>query len=228
MRPPRLYAPSPLLADIARRRNRRNELALRRKIRKIGQTARRQPARGTRRDRRTRPAKNARRMTRVMRRGRTTRSDLNHLEIFLAGSAFGTGPVDRNVLPARAGRDALVGQSRLLVVDPAADQAHPASVFHTYAASIGRLKLGHDGTVLPCRCLASHRPGCAHCDIGRNGRRAGLRAPSLARRKKVRKENSRTALGRIIRHDRAGIRSRARGRGRVRLKPIAHSSKPIP
>src|SRR3954463_12462072 len=93
-----------------------------------------------------------------MRRGVASGSDLDHLEIFLAGSAFGTGPVDRNVFPASARRDALLRQSRLLVVDPAADQAHPASVFHTYAASIVRLKLGHDGTVLPGRCLASYRP----------------------------------------------------------------------
>jgi hypothetical protein len=63
------------------------------------------------------------------------RSDLNHLEVFLAGATFGTGPVDGDVFPARARRNLFLGQTRFFVVDPAADQAHPASVFHTYAAS---------------------------------------------------------------------------------------------
>src|SRR6201996_4566864 len=82
-------------------------------------------------------------------------SDLDHLEVFLAGAALGAGPVERDILPAGTWRNVFLGQSRLFVVDPAADQAHPASVFHTYAASIDRFKLGHDGTVLPGRCLAS-------------------------------------------------------------------------
>src|SRR3982074_1322677 len=52
-------------------------------------------------------------------------SNLRHLEIFLAGAALGAGPVHRHVLPGRAGRDALAGQSGRLVVDEAADEAHP-------------------------------------------------------------------------------------------------------
>src|SRR5690606_13201494 len=51
-------------------------------------------------------------------------SDFHHLEVFLAGLALGAGPVRRYVLPARAGRDAFVGQAGGLVVDEAADQTH--------------------------------------------------------------------------------------------------------
>src|SRR5262245_66682258 len=51
-------------------------------------------------------------------------SYFDHLEIFLASPAFGAGPVGRHVLPAGAGRDALFGQPRSLVVDEPADETH--------------------------------------------------------------------------------------------------------
>src|SRR5690606_30462937 len=55
-------------------------------------------------------------------------SYLHHLEVFLARAALGAGPVDRDVLPARAGCDSLVGQALFLFVHPPADQAHPRAV----------------------------------------------------------------------------------------------------
>src|SRR5690606_5667622 len=55
-------------------------------------------------------------------------SYLHHLEVFLACAALGAGPVDRDVLPARAGCDPLVGQAVLLFVHPSADQAHPRAI----------------------------------------------------------------------------------------------------
>ena len=98
-------------------------------------------------------------------------SDLDHLEVFLARAALGASPVNGNILPARAGRDAFVWQTGFFVVNPAADQAHPASIFHSYAASKspknrphvhaanGRENCqenkSHDGTVLPFLCLAT-------------------------------------------------------------------------
>src|SRR5688572_17371859 len=54
----------------------------------------------------------------------------HHLEIVLAGAAFRAGPVDGDVLPARAGGDAFVGRAGRLVVDEAADQAHPRLELH--------------------------------------------------------------------------------------------------
>src|SRR5690606_7740333 len=55
-------------------------------------------------------------------------SYLHHLEVFLARAALGAGPVDRDVFPARAGCDPLVGQALFLFVHPPADQAHPRAV----------------------------------------------------------------------------------------------------
>ncbi len=51
--------------------------------------------------------------------------DLHHLEIFLAGPAFGADPVHRHIGPGRSGRQAVVGVTGRLVINPAADQAHP-------------------------------------------------------------------------------------------------------
>lgn len=98
-------------------------------------------------------------------------SDLDHLEVFLACATLGASPVNGNILPARAGRDAFVWQTGFFVINPAADQAHPASIFHSYAASKSpknRPRAGaasgrencqenksHDGTVLPFLCLAT-------------------------------------------------------------------------
>lgn len=62
----------------------------------------------------------------------TRRSDLRHLEVFLARAAFRARPVDGHVFPARTRGDALFRQPCLLVVDPTANQAHPAFVFHLF------------------------------------------------------------------------------------------------
>jgi len=62
-------------------------------------------------------------------------SDLDHLEVFLARAAFRAGPVNGNVLPARARRNAFLRQTGFFVVNPAANQAHPALIFHSCVAS---------------------------------------------------------------------------------------------
>src|SRR5947207_15277859 len=67
-------------------------------------------------------------------------SDLHHLEIVLASAALRAGPVHRHVFPARAGLDALVGKSRRLVVDEAADQAHPGLEPHLALCRWGQLE----------------------------------------------------------------------------------------
>ena len=56
-------------------------------------------------------------------------SDLDQFEIFLAGSALGTGPVQRHVGPPGAGGNASIGITQRLVIDPAANQAHPGLGF---------------------------------------------------------------------------------------------------
>src|SRR5690606_16358890 len=53
------------------------------------------------------------------------RSDFHQFEVFLAGTAFGTHPVRRDIFPAGAGGDAFVGQACLFIVYPATDQTHP-------------------------------------------------------------------------------------------------------
>src|SRR4051812_4047947 len=50
--------------------------------------------------------------------------ELDHLEVFLARTAFGACPVGRNIFPPRPWRNAFVGRSLGLVVYPAADEAH--------------------------------------------------------------------------------------------------------
>lgn len=53
----------------------------------------------------------------------------DHFKILLARSAFRACPVHRHVLPARSGRNTLVGESLRLVVNPPADQTHPGLEF---------------------------------------------------------------------------------------------------
>ena len=55
-------------------------------------------------------------------------SDLHHFKILFAGAAFGASPVDGDVLPAGAGRDAFVGRALFLVVKPAANLADISAV----------------------------------------------------------------------------------------------------
>src|SRR5690606_28032463 len=52
----------------------------------------------------------------------------HHLEIVLGDPAIGAGPGVRDVLPARARGDALLGQALGLVVGESADHAHPGAV----------------------------------------------------------------------------------------------------
>jgi len=77
-------------------------------------------------------------------------SDRDHFEIFFACATLGARPVHRHILPARAGRDAFVGQSGGLVIDPAADQAHPGLEF-----LLGCLVITH-GTALKVKCTISY------------------------------------------------------------------------
>src|SRR5258706_14148074 len=71
-------------------------------------------------------------------------SDLDHFEIVLARAAFRASPVRGHILPARARRDALLGQSRGFVVNKSADEAH-----------IGLVDLGlggsHQSVRIECR-----------------------------------------------------------------------------
>ena len=62
-------------------------------------------------------------------------SDLDHFEVFFACAALRTGPVNRNVRPTSARRNAFVRQTGFFVVNPAANQAHPALIFHSCVAS---------------------------------------------------------------------------------------------
>ena len=51
--------------------------------------------------------------------------DLHHFEVFLARATFWADPVQRHIGPSGSGRQAMVGVAGGLVVNPAADQAHP-------------------------------------------------------------------------------------------------------
>jgi hypothetical protein len=55
----------------------------------------------------------------------TALADLDHFEVFLADSALGADEVIRHVTPGGARRDAFVGVSLGLVVDPATHDALP-------------------------------------------------------------------------------------------------------
>ncbi len=77
-------------------------------------------------------------------------SDGDHFKIFLACAALRTGPVHRHVFPARARGDALFRQAGFLVINPAADQAHPGLEFLS-----GCLVVTH-GTALKVKCTAGY------------------------------------------------------------------------
>src|SRR5262249_13923395 len=66
-------------------------------------------------------------------------SELHHLEVFLAGPALRAAPARRDVLPTRAGRDAVLGPSLRLVVDVAAGEAAPGLVRHGGRRGGGRI-----------------------------------------------------------------------------------------
>ena len=52
------------------------------------------------------------------------KSDLHHLEIFFTGTTLRALPVQRHILPARTGRDILIGNALGLVIDVTADHTH--------------------------------------------------------------------------------------------------------
>ena len=52
-------------------------------------------------------------------------SDLDHFEVFLAGSAFRAGPIHGHIFPAGLGRYSVLGGTCGFVIYPAANQAHP-------------------------------------------------------------------------------------------------------
>ena len=52
-------------------------------------------------------------------------SNLNHLEIFFAGAAFRASPVKWHIAPGGSRRNIVFGVARLLVINPATNQAHP-------------------------------------------------------------------------------------------------------
>ncbi|CAI07068.1 hypothetical protein ebA1746 [Aromatoleum aromaticum EbN1] len=89
-------------------------------------------------------------------------SELDRLEVFLAGSALGAGPVRRKVFPAGARRDTFGGQSYGFVIDETADQAHPGAVLHVghLAACSARIgcKIRRILPHFPCRARPAGVP----------------------------------------------------------------------
>ncbi len=77
-------------------------------------------------------------------RGLETLLNFDHLEVFLAGTAVRADPGFGHVFPARPGRNAVVRGTFLFVVNPAADDAHPAFEFlilaHGYHSSINAIR----------------------------------------------------------------------------------------
>src|SRR5688500_12237450 len=81
-------------------------------------------------------------------------SERHHLEIILGHPAIRTGPGVRDVFPARAGGDAFLGKSCGLVVDEAADDAHPGAIGSLRDGSIHRIMTACGGAShcpIPCR-----------------------------------------------------------------------------
>lgn len=62
----------------------------------------------------------------TLRRPHAARSNLHHLKIFFARTAFGAGPVHGHVRPTSSRNDAVIGVPRCLVIDPATNQTHPS------------------------------------------------------------------------------------------------------
>jgi len=54
-------------------------------------------------------------------------SNLNHFEVFLAGTTFWTRPVHGHISPGGAGSDTVFYVTQSFVVDPSTNQAHPGS-----------------------------------------------------------------------------------------------------
>src|SRR5438128_2678958 len=82
---------------------------------------------------------------------------LDHFEIFLAGATVGARPVHRHVLPLRSRCDAVLGRAELLIVNPAANQAHV--FFHSggwLSVDAGRLEVNCDFS--SARRFASSKP----------------------------------------------------------------------
>lgn len=67
-------------------------------------------------------------------------SKLRDDEVFLADVAFRAPPVGRDVFETGAGRNTLVRQAVLFVIDPAANQADPCFKFHYFSHVSTRLR----------------------------------------------------------------------------------------
>jgi hypothetical protein len=65
--------------------------------------------------------------------------DGHHLEVFLTGTALWASPVNRDITPSGARRNAMLRITRCFIINPAANEAHPS--FH----------LCHNVKVLPIR-----------------------------------------------------------------------------
>jgi hydroxymethylpyrimidine/phosphomethylpyrimidine kinase len=87
---------------------------------------------------------------RVNDRATTAKSDRSHFKVFFAGAAFRASPVHRDLIPAGARCDAFFGQASGLVIDPAANEAHPCFEF-----LIVCLVVAH-GTALQVKCKVSY------------------------------------------------------------------------
>src|SRR6267142_6185170 len=64
-------------------------------------------------------------------------SDFDHFEVLLPGTAFGTSPIHRDILPTRPGRDPFFGEARRFVIDEAADQTHPGFEILLFRHQVG-------------------------------------------------------------------------------------------
>lgn len=78
----------------------------------------------------------------AIRNQRTSESEIDDDEIFLAHIAQRAAPVGGNVGETGAGREAFVGQPFRFVVDPPANQADPALVFGYFAhVALGKMEI---------------------------------------------------------------------------------------
>ena len=86
-------------------------------------------------------------------------SDHHHLEVVLGHAAIRAGPGVGNVFPARARGDAFFRQPERLVVDEAADHAHPGAI-----GSGGGDGFVHWSLHVPAKAVLSHRGRAAGSD----------------------------------------------------------------
>lgn len=93
-------------------------------------------------------------------RGTAAHLELHHLEIFLASTAFGASPIDRNILPTRPGRQTMLGGTSRLCVNPATNQAHPGfSIGHSLKRPSNRIRSLYLASILRSRQKSAALPG---------------------------------------------------------------------